>query len=78
MSLLKEPINRSVYDFIIKSPHVESLFDRYVLYIVISLREQTLSPHYFTCCFQFWYIYCTLALDNYCLVLPVNVVVLLG
>ena len=43
MSLLKEPINRSVYDFIIKSPHVESLFDRYVLYIVTSLREQTLS-----------------------------------
>ena len=44
MSLLKEPINRSVYDFIIKSPHVESLFDRYgILYIVTSLREQTLS-----------------------------------
>ena len=43
MSLLKEPINRSVYDFIIKSPYVESLFDRYVLYIVTSLREQTLS-----------------------------------
>ena len=43
MSLLKEPINRSVYDFIIKSPHVERLFDRYVLYIVTSLREQTLS-----------------------------------
>ena len=43
MSLLKEPINRSVYDFIIKSPHVESLFDRYGLYIVTSLREQTLS-----------------------------------
>lgn len=27
VSLLKEPINRSVYDFIIKSPHVVSLFD---------------------------------------------------
>ena len=42
MSLLKEPINRSVYDFIIKSPHVESLFDRYgVLYVVNSLREHS-------------------------------------
>lgn len=29
VSLLKEPINRGVYDFIIRSPHVVSLFDRY-------------------------------------------------
>lgn len=27
VSLLKEPINRGVYDFIIRSPHVASLFD---------------------------------------------------
>ena len=52
MSLLKEPINRSVYDFIIKSPHVESLFDRYVLYIVTSLREQTLSQLLFLLLFS--------------------------
>ena len=52
MSLLKEPINRSVYDFIIKSPHVESLFDRYVLYIVTSLREQTLSRQLFLLLFS--------------------------
>ena len=28
VSLLKEPIHRSVYDFIVKSQHVVSLFDR--------------------------------------------------
>ena len=56
MSLLKEPINRGVYDFIIKSPHVESLFDRYVLYIVTSLREQTLSRLLFHLLFSVFFI----------------------
>ena len=39
MSLLKEPINRAVYDFIVKSPHVVSLFDRYLLSTAIYLAN---------------------------------------
>ena len=42
MSLLKEPINRGVYDFIIRSPHVVSLFDRYcpndILFIICAVE----------------------------------------
>ena len=77
MSLLKEPINRSVYDFIIKSPHVESLFDRYgVLYIVTSLQEQTLSWLLFLLLFSV-FAYLLYSGARFFLVLPVIVVVLL-
>ena len=31
VSLLKEPINRGVYDFVIKSPRIVDLFDRYAV-----------------------------------------------
>ena len=48
MSLLKEPINRGVYDFVIKSPRIVDLFDRYAVLgqlLLLGVGSRMISNH---------------------------------